>query len=240
MSRLDENFWFKYFQVYDILNQLIPYKETLDCIASNITGDHLNILDVGCGTGNLTYKILNSKNINSITGIDYSKIALEIASKKNQKHASIIFKYCNLNNGIPFSNEKFDVVVMNNVLYTIDIDKREYILREIHRVLKDGGKVILSNININFKPLSIYTSHIKKSFGQIGYTKTFGQIFKFVKPTVLIFYYNYLISKENKSGGYHFMQKGEQKNLLTHVGFISVSDDIEVYSNNAYLNTALK
>lgn len=240
MYKLDENFWFKYFKVYDILNQLIPYQETLDYITSNIDIDHLNILDVGCGTGNLTYRIFDLKQVKSITGIDYSKIALDIAQRKNGNKSNIIFRFCNLNNGLPFANDNFDLVVMNNVLYTINIDKREHVLKEIYRVIKPGGKFILSSINVNFRPLSIYISHIKKSIKKVGLIKTLIQVLLFIKPTVLIFYYNYLIKKEEKNGGYSFMKKGEQRDLLRKVGFSEVSDDKSVYSNNAYLNIALK
>lgn len=240
MKKLSENFWFKYFKVYDVLNELIPYKKTLDYITSKIKGEDLHVLDLGCGTGNLSYSILMSGKASKVVGLDFSKPALDIAYSKNNKNYNVVFKHHNLIDKLPYKDQTFNVVVMNNVLYTIDIKNRKKLIEEIYRVLKKDGQVLISSININFKPVKIYLDHIKISLKKYGFLKTFFQVIKFIKPTILIFYYNILIKKENNAGDYSFINRGEQRNLLQEVGFRNVCKDLEVYSSNAFLNIAVK
>lgn len=239
-GKLDQKFWLKYFRVYDILNSLIPYRETLNEITSQILGNDLVILDVGCGTGNLMETILKEKKVKDILGIDYSDAALNIAREKSIFEKSK-FKKVDISNGnFPFKDNYFDYVVMNNVLYTIKDSKRPSIIKEIYRILKPGGKFITSNINDSFKPILIYNNHIKKSIKVKGIWKTFLDIIKFIRPTILIFYYNYLIKKENDRGEYSFIKFGEQGDLFTDAGFHNISDNIKTYSGNAYLTFGIK
>lgn len=239
-EKLDQKFWLKYFKVYDVLNSLIPYRETLNEIVSEITGNDLVILDVGCGTGNLMASILKKKKIKNIFGVDYSDAALNIAKEKSIFNKFIFQKVDIANSSLPFKDNYFDYVVMNNVLYTIKDNKRLNVIKEIYRVLKPGGRFVTSNINDNFKPLLIYTTHIKKSISIKGVWNTFLEVVKFIKPTILIFYYNYLIKKENNIGEYSFIKFNEQGALLADVGFYDIKDNVKTYSGNAYLTLGTK
>lgn len=240
MKNLDEKFWLKYFKVYDTLNNLKPYQDTLKSIVSAVDGTNLFALDLGCGTGNVIYALFNSGKLNRAIGIDYSQEALVIARKKNKKNFSVLFEYANLEDRLRYNDETFDLVVMNNVLYTIPIDSRQVLINEIYRVLKPGGIVIISSINDKFKPMQIYHAHIVCYFKDYGFYKTIFHLLKFIYPTVLIFYYNFLIKRANHGGIYNFMKKGEQYDLLNKAGFQHISLEDEVYAGSAFLNKAQK
>lgn len=70
--------------------------------------------------------------------------------------------------------------------------------------------------------------------------KTLLLVIKLIPATLRMFYYNFLIKKENKGGSYSFFVAGEQKNLLEKSGFKDISNDIYTYSNQAILNKAIK
>ena len=47
-------------------------------------GNFQSVLDLGCGGGETTAKLLNFSNNIHCIGLDYSKVAVEAANKRNQ------------------------------------------------------------------------------------------------------------------------------------------------------------
>jgi len=233
---LDENFWKKYFKVYDILNLSIPYQELLEKIVdeSNIKKGDL-VLEAGVGTGNLA--LLLKKQGARVIGLDFSQEALEIYRNKDPQ-AEIVLS--NLIYKLPFKNNFFDKIVSNNVLYNIPREKRVDVLRELKRVLKPGGKIVISNIHKRYKPMIIYLSTIVKSIKKFGFLKTLKLLIKIFIPTIKIFYYNFQIQKVHKLNKDNLFAYDEQKKLLEEVGFCKISETKKVFANQGILNSAYK
>lgn len=232
---LNETFWKKYFEVYDTLNILIPYQELLFGITENLDlKKGMTVLDAGCGTGNLVHFLL-PKEVN-VTGIDYSIIGLNQA---RNKFPSVSFFESDLTKPLSFKNESFDRIVSNNVLYTLPPNNRPALIRELFRILKPGGVIVISNIAVGFRPISIYLNHVKQSCKQHGYVKTLFQVISLLVPTIRIFYYNRLISEANENGAYEFLTEEKQRTLLSSAGFIWKYDK-RLYANNAVVTVATK
>lgn len=233
---LNTSFWKRYFIVYDYLNELIPYQELLESVLTALEIKKNDfILDVGSGTGNLS--VLLEKRGANVTGIDSSREGIDVHRKK-QPHLNIILS--DIQNPLPFVDNSFDKICSNNTIYTIPLEKRAYLFKELHRVLKGGGRIVISNLALGFKPYQIYLSHIQSSMKKKGLWQTMFTLVKLTIPTVKIFYYNYLIDKENKNGLYRFMDKDEQYELLKSSGFVNVSTDFKTYASQAILNVADK
>lgn len=94
----------------------------------------LTILDAGCGTGLLTKKL---NQFGKVLGIDNSPEAIKFAKmrKIRARLASVT--------GLPFPTQTFDVVISIDVLYHSSIKNDLRALKEFHRVLKQGGLLIL-------------------------------------------------------------------------------------------------
>ncbi|OHA78640.1 MAG: hypothetical protein A2V96_02980 [Candidatus Yonathbacteria bacterium RBG_16_43_6] len=230
-----DDFWRKYFAVYDVLNELRPYQNLLGSVKDNLKikkGDL--VLDAGAGTGNLA--IILSNIGAQVVAFDSSKEGLDLYKQK-QKDA--IVEVGDILKPLPFKDNYFDKICSNNVLYTLPRTSRVAVAKELHRVLKPGGVIVVSNIVEGFSPLKIYFEQVTQDFKNNGIVSIF-KIFKFLIPTIKIFYYNSLIKKENKSGSYDFFKQGEQKALLSQVGFKDISDDHVVYAGQGILNTAQK
>jgi len=101
----------------------------------------MNILDLGCG------KTKYPKSI----GIDINK----------KSDADIIF---NIEEGIPFPNNQFDLVYSSHVLEHINPKKLVFVLEELWRVTKPTGQII---INVpHFSGVGAFTnpSHLRFGF----------------------------------------------------------------------------
>ena len=101
------------------------------------------VLDVGCGTGTLLYQILDHKPQVIATGLDFSPKMLEIAREKLPKRVELTEGDAE---ELPYKAKGFDVVVASDILrYTTDPEK---VIKEMYRVLKIGGKIILCDFCI--------------------------------------------------------------------------------------------
>ncbi|MCS7201027.1 MAG: methyltransferase domain-containing protein [Patescibacteria group bacterium] len=233
---LTPNFWRKYFKYYDVLNYLESYKELLDEILNQLNPREGElILDAGVGTGNLA--ILIERSGAKVIGLDFSPEALEIYRSKNP-NAEVILH--NLETPLPFKDNYFDKIVSNNTLYNIPRNKRQEVFNELFRVLKPGGLIVISNIHKDFKPLKIYLDGINKSFRKNGLIKTILLMIKLIEPTLKMFYYNRIIQKTHKLDNQNLFDFNEQRELLSKAGFINISENKMVYSDQGILNIAYK
>lgn len=97
------------------------------------------ILDVGCGTGYGT-KMLNQIH-QDVYGIDVSKEAINYAQRN---YTGPIYLISNAEN-IPFKNESFDVVISFESIEHLQNPEKG--LKEMNRILKDGGLLFISTPN---------------------------------------------------------------------------------------------
>ncbi len=232
---LSTQFWEKYFQVYDVLNQLIPYDELLASIVTALDvhpGD--TIFDAGSGTGNLALKLHQAGA--RVTGLDRSEVgtAIHRAKVPGKVIAGDILA------PLPFPDASFDKVCSNNVLYTLPLEKRLSVVRELYRVLKSGGMIALANITQGFRPFEIYTAHLWIDSERHGFLPMLGRIFRLLGPTAKMFYYNWLIKREHSGAQAPLPTEAEQRQLLLDVGFRDIAPGQRVYAGHGILHTAVR
>jgi ubiquinone/menaquinone biosynthesis C-methylase UbiE len=104
------------------------------------------ILDAGTGPGYVPFEIAKRAPNLEITGIDLSTKMVDIANKKSAELGfshRVTFKAANVGN-LPFENESFEMVISSLSLHHW-AKPVEYI-KEIHRVLKNGGQAWIYDI----------------------------------------------------------------------------------------------
>jgi SAM-dependent methyltransferase len=99
-----------------------------------VRGKNLSILDAGCGTGGAMSWL---SEYGRVVGLDFSAHALHYSRRRG--HDRIVQASVT---GVPFASEIFDLVVSLDVLYFAHVQD-ELALREFHRVLVPGGRVLL-------------------------------------------------------------------------------------------------
>ena len=103
----------------------------------------LKVLDAGCGGGRLL-KELTEINGSGAVGLDLSKVSLSLC-KERSTPKSVINKLVNSSvQEIPFLSKSFDAVVSLDVLYHKGVTDDVAALREVKRVLKDGGILVIN------------------------------------------------------------------------------------------------
>lgn len=125
-----------------------------------------NILDIGCGNGrNMQFNDYN------FIGLDNCRGFLNIC---REKKLNII--ECDMTN-IPFRNNSFDAIIcIASFHHLSNLENRLQSLREMKRLIKTSGKIMISVWSIN-QPLKT-----KKTFNKYGNTivtyNKFGEIYE--------------------------------------------------------------
>ena len=144
----------EFYKKYKESNERQQEEENL--LRMKIIGDFVGtkkiVLDLGCYNG-LQLELLR-KNRNSVMGIEISDEGISECKRKN----IFVVKH-DITKKIPFKDKLFDVVVLGEVCE--HLFNPSEVLKEIHRVLKDGGHLVLSTPNI-----AALTRRIKLLFGR--------------------------------------------------------------------------
>lgn len=126
------------------------------------------IIDLGCGTGYYLFLLSSCGFKLNLTGFDNDTKALSEA--KDSLSKKIKFIVGDLHK-MPFKDNFFDKAVASEVLE--HVEKDEQVLKEIHRILKPNGILVISVPSINYPffwdPLNwllerFFHTHIKNGF----------------------------------------------------------------------------
>lgn len=124
-------------------SQAAIYDDLISSISECIRGDLCSsVLEVGCASGFLAYGM--APKVGRYVGIDIAAPALEVARKLGLSNAKF-----QLSDGecLPFSANQFDGAYCYDVFTNFPaFQNGEAIIREMLRVVKPGGKVLVGSI----------------------------------------------------------------------------------------------
>ena len=144
-----ENWFDVWAEKYDEYLPHFPvYQKIVKIIVENANiSSGAKILDVGIGTGNVSFSVL-AKVPCEIVGVDVSSEMIKIAKKKA----------CDIGANVSFLNSSADVMDAGNgfdfavsafALHHLREDGKLAAFRRIHSALKDGGRFVLADVTID-------------------------------------------------------------------------------------------
>jgi ubiquinone/menaquinone biosynthesis C-methylase UbiE len=111
---------------------------------------HSHILDIACGSGLVAYLVekYHPEEADEIKGVDFSPKMIQVANhKKEQLNSKVEFLVMD-GQDLKFPDASFTNIFSHmGVLFYPDIPRG---LQEIHRVLKDGGRAVISSWSQQF------------------------------------------------------------------------------------------
>jgi ubiquinone/menaquinone biosynthesis C-methylase UbiE len=110
-------------------------------IINELTAVNGRVLDVGCGNGITSLEV---PELAEYTGVDVSNKFIEIAKQKFPEKNFIHYEGITL----PFNDNTFDWVLSFAALHHIPGSMRAEVVKEMKRVLKPGGKIVVSVWNL--------------------------------------------------------------------------------------------
>lgn len=113
-----------------------------------------SVLEVGCGTGTLTLAAKRQAGPEGKAfGIDIIPGMIELSQRKAvQANEDITFQLGSIDD-IPFSKNKFDVVMCSFMIFHMSEKTRRKGIEEIHRVLKPQGQLLVLDLALPTRPV---------------------------------------------------------------------------------------
>jgi SAM-dependent methyltransferase len=107
------------------------------------------VLDVGCGRGEIVFQ--TAAHGADAVGIDFSEAALAIAAETRNRHEPDIQSRTRFVSGnaeaLPFDDKTFDKIFLLDVVEHLSKDELLSVLKEVRRVLKDAGLLVIHTPN---------------------------------------------------------------------------------------------
>lgn len=151
--------WYDAFVHVATLGRARKIREKTISLAGVGSGE--DVLDVGCGTGDLTMLARKrSGSAGRITGIDPSSEMIRVARNKATRKSLEIEYLVVAAEALPFDDSTFDLVLSSFMMHHLPEALRSEMLAEARRVLRPGGRLLVVDIKrsernqIHFTPLS--------------------------------------------------------------------------------------
>jgi ubiquinone/menaquinone biosynthesis C-methylase UbiE len=131
---------------YDLISRLFGTPTMHDRLISQADlRDGHRVLEIGCGTGNLTAKAKRARPGIDIVGSDPDPRALARAQRKTQGRSGIRFER-GYAQKLPYPDGEFDRVLSALMLHHLDTDVKAETAAEALRVLRPGGRLHLLDV----------------------------------------------------------------------------------------------
>jgi demethylmenaquinone methyltransferase/2-methoxy-6-polyprenyl-1,4-benzoquinol methylase/phosphoethanolamine N-methyltransferase len=119
------------------------------------------VLDVGCGTGEVTLLAKTRTKGGQVYGIDPAPEMIAAARKKAGRRGLEVDFRVGVIESLPFEESTMDVVTSSLMMHHLPEDLKVRGLAEIYRVLKPGGRLLIADF---MRPTGSFLNHLFMAF----------------------------------------------------------------------------
>lgn len=120
-----------------------------------------SVLDVGCGTGEVSLLAKTRAKAGKVYGIDPAPEMIAVARKKAARKKLDIDFRVGVIESLPFPDSGIDVVTSSLMMHHLPEDLKVRGLAEIYRVLKPGGRLLIADF---MRPTGSFINHMFIAF----------------------------------------------------------------------------
>ena len=120
-----------------------------------------SVLDVGCGTGEVTLLAKTRAKDGKVYGIDPAPEMIAVARNKAARKGREIDFRVGVIESLPFTDASMDVVTSSLMMHHLPDDLKVRGLAEIYRVLKPGGRLLIADF---MRPTGSFLNHLFIAF----------------------------------------------------------------------------
>ncbi len=131
----------------ELLRKAVPrYDDMLNAILEYIPREFKpkRILELGCGSGNLTDKVINRFSGSIIEVVDISGDFLNFSKLRFKDRTKIIYHQMDFKE-LNFKENSFDLVVSSISIHHIEDHDKKNLFEIIYKILKPKGKLVFSD-----------------------------------------------------------------------------------------------
>lgn len=227
----DERFWDEYMTRYDeAVATLDPYRSLIErCVEWGQPRPGERVLDLGCGTGNLLRRVADSSAGVRSYGVERSTRAAAITADKLAGRDASLFvadlDELRWRDALEASGAPVDLAFMVNVLY--DLRDPAAVLRALRRVIRVGGRLIISNPH-DPRPQLLLDAHDAWRASASPVERALDDRYAPARRWMLDA--NSKIAHRAKARELHFLQRQDMITLLNGAGFLVTRLDERAYA----------
>ena len=160
-----ETYWSRFSEGFDDKQAYTAGEALIALVTGKLSEkkDLGDVLEFGCGNGRYTRSIVD--HARSVLATDYSIEMVEAAKRILGGHRKVTVEQADCHH-TAYKDRSFDTVMMANLIHVVD--RPEVVIGEAKRLLKPGGRLIITSFTIEGMSL----------LGKLGlllrYKKTFG------------------------------------------------------------------
>jgi demethylmenaquinone methyltransferase/2-methoxy-6-polyprenyl-1,4-benzoquinol methylase len=160
---------------YDLLNHLLSMnidkrwrRLVANSLQSTLERSEAQVLDVACGTGDLSFTILESGKARRVVGIDFCRPMLEIANAKASRTGLLVPFVEGDALELPFPDRTFEAATIAFGLR--NLTSVETAFKELLRVLKPGGRLVVLEFSKSTTPVlrTVFRIYFTKVLPRLG------------------------------------------------------------------------
>lgn len=156
--------------VYDFLIRLTMREKTFKrhLLENASLLDSHSVLDLCCGTATLAVMVKQRYTGADIIGFDPDKMSLVYSVKKTYKVGLVIPLVQGTASRLPFPAGSFDRVLSSLVFHHLIGEDKMIAMREVFRVLKPGGELLLADFGIPHNYFMKMSAHITNGMHDVS------------------------------------------------------------------------